>query len=113
MFLAMRSVRMTAGLEIRTILTTVAEDATQYFLFIFTSHFVLEMTLIFGRVSATVPHRRFLMCTYSGNDTTFTRRVSCSRPPSNKANSHELFLAATSGNLAYVLCLVYAPYPND
>ena len=34
---------------------TVAEDAVWYFLVIFTSHFVLGMTLLLGRVSATVP----------------------------------------------------------
>ena len=33
---------------------TIAEDATQYFLVIFTSHFVLEMTLNLARVSTTV-----------------------------------------------------------
>ena len=36
-----------------SILETIAEDATRYFLVIFTSHFVLEMTLNLGRVSAT------------------------------------------------------------
>ena len=40
-------------LKIPTILGTIAEDATRYFLVIFTSHFVLEMTLSLGRVSAT------------------------------------------------------------
>ena len=42
-------------LRIPTIMGTVAEDAVWYFLVIFTSHFVLEMTLLLGRVSATVP----------------------------------------------------------
>ena len=41
--------------KIPTILRTVAEDAMLYFLFIFTAHFVLEMTLNLARVSATVP----------------------------------------------------------
>ena len=53
-FLARRS-RAPAGLKVPTILGTIAEDATRYFLVIFTSHFVLEMFLIFARVSATVP----------------------------------------------------------
>ena len=35
------------------LLETIAEDATLYFLVIFSSHFVLEMTLTLGRVSAT------------------------------------------------------------
>lgn len=41
----------TPGLKIPTILGTIAEDATRYFLVIFTSHLVLEMTLNLGRVS--------------------------------------------------------------
>ncbi|KAF9790730.1 hypothetical protein BJ322DRAFT_409972 [Thelephora terrestris] len=41
----------TSGLQIPTILKIIAEDATRYFLIIFTSHFVLEMTLNLGRES--------------------------------------------------------------
>lgn len=51
MFLAARST--IPGLKVPMILRTVAEDATRYFLVIFTSHFVLEMTLGLGRVSTT------------------------------------------------------------
>lgn len=47
----------TRGLRLPTILRAIAEDATRYFLVIFTSHFVLEMTLNLGRVSATVSLR--------------------------------------------------------
>ena len=36
-----------------TLLGNIAEDATWYFLVIFSAHFVLEMTLTVGRVSAT------------------------------------------------------------
>ena len=36
-----------------TLLGAIAEDATWYFLVIFSSHFVLEITLTVGRVSAT------------------------------------------------------------
>jgi hypothetical protein len=43
------------GLRVPTIMGTIAEDATWYFLVIFTSHFVLVMTLNLGRVSATLP----------------------------------------------------------
>jgi len=39
------------GLRFPTILRAMAEDATWYFLVIFTSHFVLEMTLNLGRES--------------------------------------------------------------
>jgi hypothetical protein len=41
------------GVKVRTILDTIAEDATRYFLVIFTSHFVFVMTLNLGRVSPT------------------------------------------------------------
>ena len=50
------ALRWGAGrLRIPTIMGTVAEDALWYFLVIFTSHFVLEMTLLLGRVRVTVP----------------------------------------------------------
>lgn len=42
------------GVKVRTIWDTIAEDATRYFLVIFTSHFVFMMTLNIGRVSATI-----------------------------------------------------------
>ena len=48
-FLAMNS--EARGFKIPSILRTIAEDSTRYFLVIFTSHFVLEMTLNLGRVS--------------------------------------------------------------
>jgi hypothetical protein len=41
------------GVKVRTIWDTIAEDATRYFLVIFTSHFVFMMTLNLGRVSPT------------------------------------------------------------
>ena len=50
-FLAAKSKAST--LKIPKILRTIAEDATRYFLVIFSSHFVLEMTLTLGWVSAT------------------------------------------------------------
>lgn len=52
-YLAIRS--KASSVKIPTILGTMAEDATRYFLVIFTSHFVLEMTLILGRVNPTAP----------------------------------------------------------
>jgi hypothetical protein len=42
------------GLKVPRILRTIAEDSTWYFLVIFTSTFVLLMTLTLGRVSAIV-----------------------------------------------------------
>ena len=38
-------------LKMPSILRTIVQDATVYFLVIFTSHFVLEMTLLLARVS--------------------------------------------------------------
>lgn len=42
------------GLKFPSILDTIREDATLYFLVIFTSHFVLMITVNLGRVSWTV-----------------------------------------------------------
>ena len=39
--------------KIPILLKTITEDAMLYFLFIFSSHLVLTMTLLLGRVSAT------------------------------------------------------------
>ena len=50
-FFAVRAHRETGGLKVPTILQTIAEDSTRYFLVIFTSHLVLIMTLLFARVS--------------------------------------------------------------
>jgi len=50
-FLAAKS--EVSRLGVPNILRTIAEDATRYFLVIFSSHFVLEMTLSLARVSAT------------------------------------------------------------
>lgn len=49
MFVTARSNRIAAGVKVQTLLDIIAKDATRYFLIIFTSHFVLEMTLLFGR----------------------------------------------------------------
>lgn len=50
-FFVLRSKKV--GLKTSAIWRTIAEDATRYFLFIFTSHFVLEAALSFGSVSTT------------------------------------------------------------
>ena len=41
------------GSRASRILRAIIQDATVYFLFIFTSHFVFEMTLLFARVSTS------------------------------------------------------------
>jgi hypothetical protein len=43
------------GIKVSILLATIVEDSTLYFLSIFISQFVFMMTLIFGRVSSTVP----------------------------------------------------------
>jgi hypothetical protein len=42
------------GFKIPTLLDTIAEDATRYFLVIFTSHLVFVITLNLGRVSPAI-----------------------------------------------------------
>ena len=44
-----------------SMLKIMAEDATLYFLVIFTSHLLLELTLIFGSVSTSSHHSVFLL----------------------------------------------------
>lgn len=43
-----------AGRKIPSILGTIAEDSTWYFLVIFGSHLAVELTVILGRVSMTI-----------------------------------------------------------
>ena len=43
------------GLKVPGILRTIAQDSTRYFMVIFTSYFVLTMTLTLGRVSVAIP----------------------------------------------------------
>ena len=52
LFLTARSEKQ--GLKIPTILRTMAEDATRYFLVIFSAHLAFVLTLNLGRVSAAV-----------------------------------------------------------
>lgn len=42
------------GLKMPSLLEIIVKDATRYFLIIFTSHLVFELTLNLGRVSVTV-----------------------------------------------------------
>ena len=42
------------GYKIPKVLRTILQDATLYFLVIFTSHFVFEASLLFARVSASI-----------------------------------------------------------
>ena len=73
------------GLKIPMILRTMAEDATRYFLVIFSSHFVLEMTLNLGRVSVNVSFFGLqliapIVCVTLGIGPTSSRHVSAHRP---------------------------------
>ena len=85
-FLARRS--RVGGFEVTGIFRTIVEDATLYFLVIFTSHFVLEMTLTLGRVSATPPLFRSrpkssnVQCISLGNNPTSSSKVSRHRSTS-------------------------------
>lgn len=63
LFLATRSSREMAGakMKVPSILKHIAEDAMRYFLVIFTSHFVLMMTLLLAPVGATVSPSAYTM----------------------------------------------------
>ena len=88
------------GLEIPMILRAIAKDATRYFLVIFTSHFVLVMTLNLGRVSATVSLPRVYLLTLNlGNDPTSSSFVSQRRPPLNIAILTISFIILIRGNV--------------
>ena len=83
MFLALRW--GVGKLRIPTIMGTIAEDSLRYFLVIFTSHFVLEMTLLLGRVSVTYPlflycDKRYLIHTRVGIYSITSSQVSNHRP---------------------------------
>jgi len=51
MFFTTRLSRKVRELRVPTLLEIIAEDATWYFLVIFTAHFALELTILFGRES--------------------------------------------------------------
>ena len=90
------------GLKIPTLLRSITKDATRYFLVIFTSHFVLVITLNLGRVSATFPLSglHLIMSTiYAGNDPTSSSCVSRHLLPLNAAILILLVVTSTSGNL--------------
>ena len=77
-------------LKVKTILDIIAEDATKYFLVIFTSHFVFVMTLNLGRVSENI---LLLSMTLTGRF--FRQRLSFFRArklspisPENKNSNH-------------------------
>lgn len=74
LFFTAQSDRKIPGLKVPTIAATIMEDATLYFLVIFTSHFVLEMTILFGRVNLTL--------SFSGLQPV-TTNLCCSRNRSN------------------------------
>lgn len=58
-----------------------AEDATRYFLVIFTAHLVFVLTLNLGRVSAAVSlSEPQLITSNTGDDTTASGHVSHHRP---------------------------------
>jgi hypothetical protein len=54
LFIFLANSSKTPGFNFPGLWMVIAKDATRYFLVIFTSHFVLEMFLIFTRVSSTI-----------------------------------------------------------
>jgi hypothetical protein len=67
---------LTCGLKMPTILTIVAEDATTYFLVIFTAHLAFELTLTRGPVSMAVSLPESYSTVSLGSDPTSSRPVS-------------------------------------
>ena len=65
------------GIKIQSLMETIAADAVLYFLVIFTSHFVLAMTLYFARVSVTTSlSGRLPIGAVAGNNKTSSSGVS-------------------------------------
>ena len=65
------------GIKIQSLMETIAADAVLYFMVIFTSHFVLAMTLYFARVSAiTSLSGWWPMGAVAGNNKTSSSSVS-------------------------------------
>ena len=63
-FLAAKSEKR--GFKIPTILRRMAEDATRYFLVIFSAHLALVLTLNLGRVSQAVGPSEMQLITFNG-----------------------------------------------
>jgi len=59
-----------------SILRTIVQDATVYFLVIFTSHFVLEMTLLLARVTVSVVCTTAMLIVPPAKSSTLTSYVS-------------------------------------
>ena len=101
----------TAGLKIPTILGTIAEDATRYFLVIFTSHFVLVMTLNLGRVSTPLPLSlwtqqmiNYLSCVSLGINPTPSSQVGCQKYREYR-HSHPHFSLSQSAAVSCESCV--------
>ena len=76
------------GSRVPRILRAIIQDATVYFLFIFTSHLVFEMTLLFARVSTPPAGVRSVRLKISvAKSTTFAGQVS-TRVPCLPRNTH-------------------------
>lgn len=96
-----------AGLKIRMILDTIAEDATWYFLVIFTAHLVFILTLNLARVSATdllflVTANDFRLCALPANDPTPSSHVSHHQPHTNYKTLIIFVFTIISGIVVYV-----------
>ena len=92
------------GLKVSTILDNVAEDATYYFVLVFTSHFGFLMTLSLGRASVAVSQfselrpMTFTACA-SRRQSKFSRPRKLSLPYLSRNHPHYVSFATTSGVL--------------
>lgn len=93
------------------ILDIIAEDATWYFLVIFTSHFVLVLTLNLARVSIAIPLAGLQSMTTTAfspaSDPTPSGPVSRHHPILESTTLIILFVTAISGLVVYVLDLTH------
>lgn len=93
----------TRRLRFPTILGTIAEDATRYFLVIFTAHLAFELTLNLGPVSTTISlfldngQRHLIRVPSLGRYPASSWHVSCHRPSVNATLLTVLFFTTISG----------------
>lgn len=98
----------TRKLKIKTVLGTIAEDATWYFFVIFTAHVVFVFTLNLGRVSATILFSRQLLMSLSSKQSNFFRLCKFFLIRVEHKNSYPLLFCRAQGHHGVSLDLAYA-----
>ncbi|KAF9786683.1 hypothetical protein BJ322DRAFT_1051358 [Thelephora terrestris] len=92
------------GLKVSTILDTIAEDSTRYFMVIFTSHFVLVMTLNLGRASVAFSHGVLVYLPL------MTSRIMLSlKKAADSSQSSWSLVQATTGGKSFGTGIIFSP----